>query len=255
MTRTVISIDTETSISVQDCYGGTHQGRVRPINEDRFLCRADLNVWAVADGMGGHAHGDIASSAIIQSIAEQFEGAKAHGKVLRAFSNAVQTAHDRIRAISEANDKIVMGSTVAGLILAGGRFHIPWTGDSRVYLIRNGRITQMTRDHTEVQMLLRENAISEEEARNWPRKNVILHAIGVNEAPYVEAIEGEVEAGDTFILCTDGLTAHLADQDIQILVTGNTAQRACIELVRVALERGGKDNVTVVVVNLPVLAR
>lgn len=255
MTRTMISIGTETSISPQDCYGGTHQGRVRPINEDRFLNRPDLNVWAVADGMGGHAHGDIASSAIIQAVAEEFEGTKAGGKVLKAFSNAVHSAHNRIRAISEANGKIVMGSTVAGLLLAQGRFHIPWTGDSRVYLIRNGRIIQMTRDHTEVQMLLRENAISEEEARNWPRKNVILHAIGVNEVPYVEAIEGDVEAGDTFVLCTDGLTAHLTDQDIQILVTGNAAQRACVELVRVALERGGKDNVTVVVVHVPALAR
>lgn len=235
--------------AVVDSFGGTHQGRVRPINEDRFLCRPDLGVWLVADGMGGHAHGDIASSAIVQCVEEEYER-PGRGSPLERFSAAIFEAHQRIRATSAANGDLVIGSTVAGLMLRADRFFIAWTGDSRVYLIRNGRIAQMTRDHTEVQMLLHKGAITEQEARNWPRKNVILHAVGVSDSPHVEGTEGRVEPGDTFVLCTDGLTAHLTDQDIQILTTGNAARQACVELIRIALERGGRDNITAIVAHV-----
>ena len=232
-----------------DSFGGTHQGRVRPINEDRFLCRPNDGVWLVADGMGGHSHGDIASSAIVQAVDDGIQPG-AHAATVHRFSAAIFDAHDLIQAISEANGNLVIGSTVAGLVLSEGRFSVIWTGDSRVYLLRNGRILQLTRDHTEAQMLLRQGAITETQAQDWPRRNVIVHAIGVNETPHVEQTDGESLPGDTFILCTDGLTSHVMDKEIQILATGNTAQRACVDLIRVALERGGKDNVTAVVVRV-----
>lgn len=232
-----------------DNFGGTHQGRIRPINEDRFLCRPNEGIWLVADGMGGHSHGDIASSAIVQAVDDGIQPG-VHAATVHRFSAAIFDAHDRIQAISEANGNLIIGSTVAGLVLSEGRFSVIWTGDSRVYLMRDARILQLTRDHTEAQMLLRQGAITESQAKDWPRKNVIVHAIGVNETPHIERTEGESLPGDTFVLCTDGLTSHVTDKEIQILVTSNTAQRACVDLIRVALERGGKDNITVVVVRV-----
>lgn len=232
-----------------DSFGGTHQGRVRPINEDRFLCRPDAGIWLVADGMGGHSHGDIASSAIVQAVSDGIQPGSHEASVHR-FSAGVFDAHERIQDISAANNNLVIGSTVAGLVLSEGRFSVIWTGDSRVYLARNARIIQLTRDHTEVQMLLREGKITGEQAKDWPRRNVIVHAVGVNETPHMEKTEGDVLPGDTFILCSDGLTNHVTDAEIQILVTSNSAERACVDLIRVALERGGKDNVTVIVVRV-----
>lgn len=232
-----------------DSFGGTHQGRVRPINEDRFLCRPDAGTWLVADGMGGHSHGDIASSAIVQAVNDGIQPG-AHDASVHRFSAAIFDAHERIQDISAANGGLIIGSTVAGLVLSEGRFSAIWTGDSRVYLARNARILQLTRDHTEAQMLLRQGAITEEQAKDWPRRNVIVHAIGVNETPHIEKTEGEALPGDTFILCSDGLTNHVSDAEIQILVTSNSAERACVDLIRIALERGGKDNVTVIVVRI-----
>ncbi len=230
-----------------DSFGGTHQGRVRPINEDRFLCRPDRMVWLVADGMGGHSHGDIASSAIVQAVDSSLP-AGGGNDALEAFSSSLFVAHDRIKEVAVANGGLVMGSTVAGLIVDENRFSVIWTGDSRVYVVRDARVKQLTVDHTEAQMLLRSGSITAEEAAAWPRKNVIVHAIGVNDTPHVEMTQGDVRAGDTFVLCTDGLTNHVSDAEIQILVTSNSAQRACVELIRVALERGGTDNVSVIVV-------
>lgn len=232
-----------------DAFGGTHQGRVRPINEDRFLSRSDLGIWLVADGMGGHSHGDIASSAIVQAVGDEFER-QSREPPLERFSTAIHKAHDSIQATSAANGNLTIGSTVAALMLQGQKFFVAWSGDSRAYLIRKGRIAQVTKDHTEAQMLLRQGAISAQEAESWPRKNVILHAVGVHDTPYVEGTEGKLEANDIFVLCTDGLTTHVKDDEIQILTAGNSAKQGCVELVRVALERGGRDNVSVVVVHV-----
>jgi serine/threonine protein phosphatase PrpC len=230
-----------------DSFGGTHQGRIRPINEDRFLCRPDAGVWLVADGMGGHSHGDIASSAIVQSVGDATVPGR-YEKTVDTFTSGVFGAHEQIKEISRANGGLVIGSTVAGLVMSAYRFSVIWSGDSRVYLVRDTRVRQLTTDHTEAQALLRKGAITQQEAENWPRRNVIVHAVGVDDAPHIEMTRGETRPGDMFVLCTDGLTNHVADEEIQILTASNTAQRACVELIRVALERGGKDNVSVVVV-------
>jgi protein phosphatase len=230
-----------------ESFGGTHQGRVRPINEDRFLCRPDAGMWLVADGMGGHSHGDVASSAIVQAVHHNCERAP-HDAVVERFVQSVFDAHAQIKEIGRANGGLVIGSTVAGLVMTGSRFTVVWTGDSRVYLVRDARVRQLTVDHTEAQMLLHQGVITAVEAANWPRRNVIVHAIGVSEEPHVEMSQGEVRPGDIFVLCTDGLTNHVAEEELQILTASNPAQRACVEMIRVALERGGTDNVSVIVV-------
>jgi PPM family protein phosphatase len=231
-----------------DGFGATHSGRVRPINEDRFLCKAGHGVFAVADGMGGHAHGDIASSAIIQAIDERMT-LLSNGERVEAFSQSLVEANNTIKEISAANGNIIIGSTVAGLVTSPTQFFVLWTGDSRVYLLRDGRIKQLTIDHTEAQVLLRQGKISEEAAREWPRKNVIVYAIGVNEEPHIEVTRGELRHGDAFLLCTDGLTNHVTDAEISKLAINRDPKTACIDLIKLALERGGTDNVTVIAVN------
>jgi PPM family protein phosphatase len=230
-----------------DSFGGTHQGRVRPINEDRFLSRPDFGVFAVADGMGGHSHGDIASSAIVQCMEDSL-GSAAHAQKVNALSESLLRANDKIGGISRANGNIVMGSTIAGLVVTGSRFSVLWSGDSRVYLVRGGLIQQLTTDHNEAEMLLRQGAITKEQAREWPRRNVIVHAIGVNEEPHIEITEGTLRTGDVFVLCSDGLTTHLSDVEIRKIASENAPRQACVELIRIALARGGTDNVTVVAV-------
>jgi PPM family protein phosphatase len=229
-------------------FGATHSGRVRPINEDRFLCKPGNGVFAVADGMGGHAHGDIASSAIVQAIDETLSSLSSTERV-EAFSQSLVEANDRIKDISAVNGNIVIGSTVAGLVVSPTQFFVLWTGDSRVYLLRDGQTKQLTTDHTEAQILLRQGKISEQAAREWPRKNVIVHAIGVNEEPHIEVTRGELRRGDVFLLCTDGLTNHVTDTEIGKLAADRDPKSACVDLIKLALERGGTDNVTVIAVN------
>jgi PPM family protein phosphatase len=230
-----------------DSYGGTHQGRVRPINEDRFLSRPEHGVFIVADGMGGHSHGDIASSAIVQSVEDALSDVP-HAQKVTTLSQSLVRANAMIGDIARANGNIVIGSTIAGLAVTGSRFSVLWSGDSRVYLVRGGRIQQLTVDHSEAEMLLRKGAITREQAREWPRRHVIMHAIGVDEEPHIEITEGPARPGDIFVLCSDGLTCHLADSEIQKVALEHAAQPACVELIRIALARGGTDNVTVVVV-------
>jgi serine/threonine protein phosphatase PrpC len=229
-----------------DSFGGTHQGRVRPINEDRFLSRPDHGVFIVADGMGGHSHGDIASSAIVQCVDDGLSDVP-HGQKVRALADSIVRANAMIGEISRANGNIVIGSTIAGLAVTAEKFSVLWSGDSRVYLLRDGRIRQLTIDHNEAEMLLRQGTITREQAREWPRRNVIVHAIGVNEEPHIEITEGSANPGDIFVLCSDGLTNHLADAEILKIAQEHPAQLACVELIRLALARGGTDNVTVVI--------
>jgi serine/threonine protein phosphatase PrpC len=229
-----------------DSFGGTHQGRVRPINEDRFLSRPDHGVFIVADGMGGHSHGDIASSAIVQCVEDGLSNVP-HGQKVRALTDSIVRANAMIGEISRANDNIVIGSTIASLAVSTGKFSVLWSGDSRVYLLRDGRIRQLTIDHNEAETLLRQGTITREQAREWPRRNVIVHAIGVNEEPHIEITEGAARRGDIFVLCSDGLTNHLADAEILKIALEHAAQPACVELIRLALARGGTDNVTVVI--------
>ncbi len=229
-----------------DSFGGTHQGRVRPINEDRFLSRPDHGVFIVADGMGGHSHGDIASSAIVQTVDEGLSNVP-HGQKVRDLSDSLLRANATIGDISRANGDIVIGSTIAGLAVTDAKFSVLWSGDSRVYLLRGGGIRQLTTDHNEAEMLLRQGSITKEQAREWPRRNVIVHAIGVNEEPHIEITEGAVRPGDIFVLCSDGLTNHLGDAEILKIASQHAAQPACVELIRLALARGGTDNITVVI--------
>ncbi|EJM97818.1 protein phosphatase 2C domain-containing protein [Phyllobacterium sp. YR531] len=228
-------------------HGATHTGRVRPVNEDRFLAKPSNGIWLVADGMGGHSHGDVAASMIVQA-AGKIEKPASHLDLVGDFLGQMHGVNEDIRNLAREHGLGVMGSTVVGLLIAQDQFSAVWAGDSRLYLNRGNRMTQLTKDHSEVQQMIDNGTLDAATAASSKRKNVILHAVGVREVPYFETIDGEIRDGDIFVLCSDGLTAHLSTPDIQEIVLSHPAEPACQLLIETALQRGGTDNVTVVIV-------
>lgn len=224
----------------------THTGRVRDHNEDRFFVDPGAGVWVVADGMGGHHGGELASGSIVSHLSSIGRSASAPDLQAR-FVDRISRANEEIQQISVANGATV-GSTVVALLAYEQHFAVVWSGDSRLYVIRDGELVQISRDHTEAQELLDRGAINEDEAANWPRKNVITRAIGVAEEPNLDQRYGSLEDNDVFVLCSDGLTGHVQDEEIRDMVNGVRPQDACDALVELTLARGATDNVTVVVV-------
>jgi protein phosphatase len=214
----------------------THAGKVRTRNEDSYLAHPESGVWAVADGMGGHEAGDLASQTVVQALST-IARPSSPAELLRQCEERIVYANHRLLEIADERGGLVIGSTVAVLLTFGGHFACVWSGDSRVYLIRGGEIAQISRDHTQVQQLVEEGAITAEEARNWPGRNVITRAIGVNEDPELELMQGALTAGDTFVVCSDGLTGHVTDAEIMEHVVGSRAQAACEALVELTLAR------------------
>lgn len=226
-------------------FGGTHQGRVRPINEDRFLVRGTDGLFAVADGMGGHSHGDIAASAVVTELDRVAlpDGFEARAG---AVCGAVDRANGAIRDVAGAG-AMTIGSTLVALMLHADRYVALWCGDSRAYRVRDGAIEPLTRDHSEAAALLESGAISGAEAAHWPGRSIV-HAVGVSHRPHIDRSEGVARAGDAFVLCSDGLTEHVGEADIARLAWGTAPEDACRALIRAALAAGGTDNVSVVVV-------
>ena len=230
-----------------DSAAATHVGKVRAQNEDNFLTRPEIGLWAVADGMGGHEAGGLASAAAVEALRRLPPPATA-SDMLQACERGMIEANDVIRGIAAARGFEVIGTTIVILLIADGYFACLWSGDSRVYRVRSGVIAQITRDHSEAQEMIDQGLLSEDDAKSWPRRNVITRAIGVFEKPELDLEHGEVEAGDVFVLCSDGLTAHVEAHEIAACAAKVQAQNACDNLVSLTLERGAQDNVTVVVV-------
>jgi serine/threonine protein phosphatase PrpC len=225
-------------------YSLSHVGCVRRLNEDRYFADPQTGVWVVADGMGGHDAGDLASEAIVQSL-QGMPAIGSPGVLADIFEERISNANEQIRQLSAARGNNVIGSTLVGLLFFGEAFRCVWSGDSRAYLLRGDTLTQLSRDHTEVQELLDRGLLSQAEADNYPRKNVITHAIGVSDLIHLDFVDGVVQTGDTFLLCSDGLTTHVSSQEIGEVMAGRRAREICEQLVELALDRGGTDNVTV----------
>lgn len=230
-----------------ESHGVSHRGCVRQLNEDNYLMEPRTGLWVVADGMGGHDAGEIASAAIVRHLASV--GVAASAPDLRArFEDRLNKAHREIRAIARSRGATI-GSTIAALLAMDGKFACLWSGDSRIYLVRDGAIQQVSRDHTEVQELLDSGRISAEDARHWPRRNVITRAIGVGEDVRLDFRQGDILEGDVFVLGSDGLTAHVGDDEIEA-AAAQPPRAACEALLEKVLARGGTDNVTVIVVRM-----
>lgn len=225
----------------------TNTGCVRNHNEDSYLARSDFGLWVVADGMGGHTAGDFASQTIT-GLAETVGVASSAQDLQARFMERLTQANRLIRDHSVNLGGATVGATLVALLVFEDAYACIWSGDSRIYLLRNGVLTQKTTDHTEVQTLLEAGTISPEEAVDWPRKNVITRAIGVTEEPNCDIVSGVLQAGDLFLLCSDGLTEHLTDADIGKMLAAGPAQDICNYMIAETLARGAKDNTTAIVI-------
>jgi protein phosphatase len=229
-----------------DTGAATHVGKLRDRNEDSYLIRPEAGIWAVADGMGGHEAGDLASQTVIAAL-QSIELPTSAAGLLSHCEDRVARANDRIKEISRARGGVLIGATLAVLLAFDGYYACVWSGDSRIYVVRAGEILQLSRDHTEVQELLASGVITPNEAKTWTGNNVVTRAIGVYDEPELEITSGPLQPGDSFVICSDGLTHHVEDSEILDCVTANMSQQACDNLIALALERGGSDNVTVIV--------
>jgi serine/threonine protein phosphatase PrpC len=226
----------------------THIGMVRERNEDCYLVRPETGLWAVTDGMGGGESGELASRTVIEAL-EAIPAPTSAADLLERCEDSIVETNARLKQISQARGKgVFVGTTVAVLLTFDGHYACLWAGDSRIYRVRAGAIEQVSRDHTEVEALVQTGVLSAEEARRHPARNVITRAIGIYEQPELEMEHGRLEGGDVFVICSDGLTAHVTDSEILAKVDRNGSQQACDALVALTLSRGAVDNVTVVVV-------
>ena len=228
-----------------DTGAATHVGRVRGRNEDSYLASPEVGIWAVADGMGGHHAGDVASQTVIASLRSIGPQASA-ANLLAHCEEGIANANRQLKQLSHDRGAVI-GATVAALLVYDGYYACVWSGDSRIYLVRSGEIVQLSRDHTEIQDLLADGAITPEEAKNWSGRGAITRAVGVYDDPELEVVSGPIQPGDSFVICSDGLTNHVEDREIRDFVSGSLSQQACDRLVSLALERGGTDNVTVII--------
>lgn len=224
----------------------THVGKVRQRNEDSYLVRPEAGIWAVADGMGGHEAGDLASWTVTDALAS-IEAPDLAGELLSLCKHRIFDANSELMKISHERG-VTIGTTVTILLTFDGYFACVWSGDSRMYVVRDGNISQISRDHTEVEDLLADGVITPEEAQSWVGKNVITRAIGVSEFPELEVATGTIQPGDVFIVCTDGLTRHVRDDEILECTTTLDPEQACDRMIHLTLGRGAGDNVTVIVV-------
>lgn len=229
--------------------GATNTGHVRDHNEDSFLADPQSGVWVVADGMGGHDAGDFASQTITEELA-RIDAADSIEDLQARFMKRLARAHTRLQDHAAAMDADTVGATLVGLLTFESNYLCVWSGDSRIYLLRDGVLTQQTKDHTEVNDLIDAGLMNQEQAASWPRRNVITRAIGVSDEPQCDVVTGRLEPDDMFLLCSDGLTEHSSDGDVlQALLAAGSPEKACSDLIAMTLEKGAKDNVTTVVVH------
>jgi serine/threonine protein phosphatase PrpC len=244
-------------------FGGSDVGRRRQANEDAYLCDDALGLWIVADGMGGHAAGEVASQEAVDTI----YGMVKRGKQLRDDSRdsdavlrgavrllegSVQAATYMIYAMSELDSrKSGMGTTISAMMSMGDIMITAQVGDSRIYRVRGDEARQLTEDHTLINWQLKQGIITEEEAKHSKHKNVITRAVGNRDYVQVDTSMVEMAAGDKFLVCSDGLHGYLRTEEIPSLIAegGQSSVKRFIDL---ANSRGGKDNITAVIVEVEV---
>jgi serine/threonine protein phosphatase PrpC len=224
----------------------TDVGRVREANEDRYCVLADRGLWAVADGMGGMARGDWAAGAVADTLAA-LPPAGDWDALLAVTSHAIHEANARILAEARARGA-QMGSTVVALLMQERRFAVFWAGDSRAYLLRGGKLHQLTRDHSQVQELIDRGVLDAEGAARHPLRSVLTRAVGVVEPLALDMIVDTVQPDDLFLLCSDGLHGVIGEAEIAALMAGSDHETAARAMIDRCLERGAPDNVTLILV-------
>lgn len=233
-----------------ECASRTHVGLKRKINEDSVLCEAERGLWAVADGMGGHEAGEVASAMVTDAL-----------RALPEFGDLDALAGNAVESLRQVNRRLLelarsgdghqtIGTTVVGLAIAEGAFRCFWMGDSRVYLLRDGEISRVTHDHSLVQNLVDAGMLKPEDAESHENANLITRAVGVAETAEVDLVEGEVRPGDQFLLASDGLTRVVPDDEIAAELELAAPAQAADTLVEMVLARGAPDNVSLIIVKV-----
>jgi protein phosphatase len=220
---------------------------VRKLNEDSCLELAARGIWAVADGMGGHAAGDFASRSVVEALAA-LPDLNSLGEAVSAVHEQLQSVNARLAVEARKRREKVIGSTVVVLLSYGTHAVITWAGDSRVYRYRQGGLEQLTRDHSQVEELVAQGLITRQQAQRYPGSNIITRAVGVMDPLELDSEMLEVEEGDVYLLCSDGLYNEVSDSEIREALAVGDCRYACKLLIERALARGARDNVTVVVV-------
>lgn len=238
--------------------GQTHRGLLRHTNQDAFAVLNHLNLWIVADGMGGHPAGDVASRVAVESIARQ---AEQHATLLdeggtyleSLLADFLHSAHEEILERGALSSNLRgMGTTIVLLHIVKEpqpQVIVAHLGDSRAYALRGDTLTQLTQDHTLVELYIRERILTPEQALTHPERHVLTRALGIGDRTVPEVRTHPLQQGDMVLLCTDGLTKMLDDSRISstLLQAGKDSTRVCSMLVDAALQVGGEDNITVVV--------
>ncbi len=245
-------------------YGLSDLGRVRKLNEDSFLVSDDLKLYLIADGMGGHAAGDVASRKSIELIKAFIERTAKDNDITWPFEMnlelapeankliaAVQIANKEIYRMSSTNPELKgMGTTIAGLFIAEAKGYVVHVGDSRVYLMRNGRLKQITEDHSWVNEQLKEKVITKEEAKQHRWKNVITRALGSEKEVKIDLQEENIVSGDIFLICSDGLSGMVERETMEDIIKKhiNNLSEAAEKMIDYANKAGGVDNITVILI-------
>ena len=230
-----------------DCVSRTHVGLRRKVNEDSIFVRTERGLWAVADGMGGHDAGDVASAMVVDGLK--------HLPIVYGLDEMVEAA---IQSLNAANRQLIdlarsgdhsrtIGTTVVGLAIADGNFRCFWVGDSRAYRIRSGQIRRLSRDHSLVQDLVDAGMLNSKEAEKHESANVITRAVGVSEELVVDSSTGEAASGDIFLLASDGLTRLVDDDELLEELTSASPDVAADKLIELVLARGAPDNVSLII--------
>ena len=225
----------------------TDVGKVRANNQDAPIVSEKLRLYGVADGMGGHKGGEVASTSARDDLLRELEGKTPS---VAALSGAIEEVNRQIYHQQEHDDALTgMGTTLSVLWMSDNFVYIGHVGDSRVYLLRDGEFKQMTLDHSLVEQLVREGVVTEEEAQNHPMRNIITRAIGTDESVEVDVVVEERRKGDLWLACSDGLHGLVDDRQMRDALRQYAPEKAADVLLKAALDAGGRDNVTLVIVH------
>ena len=232
----------------------TDIGRKRKLNQD-FVYSSDeavgnlKNVYIVADGMGGHQAGDYASKCTVETMVREIRGCFEQSPI-RILSRAIRIANDQVRRKAREDESLYgMGTTVVAATVLGKYVQVANVGDSRLYII-NEEVRQITRDHSLVEEMVRMGGLDREAARNHPDKNIITRAIGARDTIEIDFFHEELKSGDLILMCSDGLTNMLEDEEIgRILKTPGTIEERAERLIDAANQNGGRDNIAVILID------
>ena len=226
----------------------THVGLRRKVNEDSLLERPDLGLWVVADGMGGHDAGEIASAMITNALSKA-PATHDLGASARWVEEALSDVNDELISFARTGDRPrTIGSTVVGLRIEGPSFVAFWAGDSRAYRLRDGELSKLTHDHSLVQGLVDAGMLAPEDAETHPQASVITRAVGVARILSLEMVNGDVQSGDRFLLASDGLTRLVPDPELCAALADGPLAPIADRLVETVLQRGAPDNVTLIII-------